>query len=115
VIRKAMLVALLLLAACAPQAKRASIVPIPPPPPRGEPSQFTNIPPARLRVLLGEPVFIRKDGVTEMWRYDNKDCRAFFFLYGAGNQQTVRHAETLPRGKDSAADIACLTALKKAP
>ena len=66
-----------------------------------------------LRALLGSPAFIRKDGATEMWRYDNANCHAFFFLYGAGAQRQVRHIETVPQGKGIAADPACLNALKK--
>jgi hypothetical protein len=88
-------------------------VPIPPAPPRGEPDRFSNISPDRLRALLGAPAFVRKDGATEMWRYDAASCRAFFFIYGSGAQQQVRHIETLPAGRDVAADPACLNALKK--
>jgi hypothetical protein len=88
-------------------------VPIPPAPPRGEPDQFSNISVTQLRALLGEPAFVRKDGATEMWRYDAPLCRAFFFVYGGDAQQQVRHIETMPAGKDAAADPACLNALKK--
>ena len=114
--------ALLLLAGCAAQPKAPPpsatlplAVPLPPPPPKGEPDLFTNVSGDRLRVLLGSPAFIRKDGATEMWRYDAKNCRAFFFLYGAGPQQQVRHIETTPQGKTAAADPVCLNALKKTP
>ena len=55
----------------------------------------------------------RKDGATEMWRYDGAACRAFFFFYGM--PLTVRHVETLPHGAESAADPACLTALRVSP
>ncbi len=48
-----------------------------------------------------------------MWRYDGAACRAFFFLYGS--PLMVRHVETLPHGAESAADIACLTALRASP
>jgi hypothetical protein len=49
-----------------------------------------------------------------MWRYDSASCRAFFFLYGTPPTATVRHVETLPAGKASAADPACLSALQAA-
>jgi hypothetical protein len=116
--------AALALAACAqpgapppPPAAPASrpVVPIPPPPPRGEPDLFSGVSADRLRVLLGSPAFIRKDGATEMWRYDARNCRAFFFFYGAGTAAKVRHIETMPQGKSIAADPACLNGLTKKP
>jgi hypothetical protein len=93
----------------------AATVPLPPPPPRGEPDRFTNLSAASLRAELGAPAFVRKDGATEMWRYDSKNCHAYFFFYGAGAEQAVQHVETLPQGKSAAADPACLEALKKTP
>jgi hypothetical protein len=48
----------------------------------------------------------------QMWRYDSASCRAFFFLYGTPPAATVRHVETLPAGVASAADPACLLALR---
>lgn len=86
---------------------------IPPPPPRGEPGQYLNMAASGLQAAFGRPAFVRKDGTTEMWRYDGAACRAFFFLYGT--PLAVRHVETLPHGAGSAADMACLTALKILP
>jgi RNA polymerase sigma factor (sigma-70 family) len=88
---------LLGLAACAQKqapVPSASTVPLPPPPPRGEPDQFTGLSAASLRAELGNPAFVRKDGATEMWRYDSKACHAYFFLGGAA--QEVQHVEALP-------------------
>jgi hypothetical protein len=85
-------------------------VPIPAPPPRIEPPTFTGLAPDALRAQLGAPQFSRKDGPTEMWRYDSRTCRAFFFF--TGNQ--VGHVETIPRGADNAADPNCLMSLRKA-
>jgi len=93
-----------------PQSGSASI---PSAPPRGEPSQYINMAATGLQAAFGKPAFVRKDGATEMWRYDGAACRAFFFLYGA--PLMVRHVETLPHGVASAADIACLTALSASP
>jgi hypothetical protein len=108
----------LLLAACASQApatRPRTPGAVPPAPPRGEPRDFLNMTAATLRRQLGEPAFTRKDGVTQMWRYDGAACRAFFFLYDAKGQMAVRHVETLPHGASGAADMGCLTALKRAP
>ena len=86
---------------------------IPPAPPRGEPSQYLNMVASGLQAAFGRPAFVRKDGTTEMWRYDGAACRAFFFLYGS--PAAVRHVETLPHGAQSAADMDCLTALRVSP
>ena len=89
-------------------------MPIPPAPPRGEPTDYLNLPQANVRAMLGAPQFVRQDGATQMWRYDGAQCRAFFFFYGAKGSEAVRHVETLPAGTTSAADPICLSALKNA-
>ena len=109
------LILVLLAAGCAAEAPPPPPVSapsaIPPAPPRGEPGQYLNMPAAGLQAAFGKPAFVRRDGATEMWRYDGQSCRAFFFLYGA----TVRHVETLPHGAQDAADMTCLTALRASP
>ena len=89
-------------------------VPIPPAPPRGEPTDYLNLPQVNVRAMLGQPQFVRQDGGTQMWRYDGAQCRAFFFFYGSQGAEAVRHVETLPAGTTSAADPLCLTALRAA-
>jgi hypothetical protein len=115
VIRKIFVAAsLLALAACAakplpaPPPAAAPVVPIPAPPPRIEPPNFTGLSQQALRARLGTPQFSRKDGPTEMWRYDSRACHAFFFF--TGNQ--VNHVETLPRNTDESTDPACLASLR---
>lgn len=119
--RKWILSVLLIAAGCANQPRPPAVpaappppleptVPIPPPPPKGEPESFTGIDAARLQALAGSPAFTRKDGAVEMWRYDTPACRVFFFLTGTPGK--VQHVETLPRGANSAADPACLNALR---
>jgi hypothetical protein len=112
--RVMMLGMLLLLAGCAAKAPapaaRPAPVPIPaPPPPRPEPPGFSGLSTDALKARLGTPAFSRKDGTTEMWRYDASQCHAFFFFTGGA----VSHVETIPRPADQAADAACLSALKK--
>lgn len=98
--------------ACAtPQAPPARVV-LPAAPPVGEPSGIAGLEASQLRVAFGAPGFVRKDGTAEMWRYDGASCKAFFFLYPAGNSLSVRHVETLPRGQEMAADAGCLNALR---
>ena len=118
--RLSILLIVLAVAGCAaklppPPPVQAAPVPgaIPPAPPRGEPSQYLNMVASGLQAAFGRPAFVRKDGTTEMWRYDGAACRAFFFLYGS--PAAVRHVETLPHGAQSAADMDCLTALRVSP
>ena len=105
----------LAVAGCAAPKASAPPVPsaIPSAPPRGEPSQYINLPVSGLQAVFGKPAFVRKDGATEMWRYDGQSCRAFFFLYGS--PLMVRHVETLPHGAQDAVDMTCLTALRASP
>ena len=105
---------LLLLAGCAAKAPTPgaapAAVPIPAPPPsRPEPPGFSGLSTDALKARLGTPAFSRKDGTTEMWRYDASRCHAFFFFTGG----QVSHVETIPRPADQAADPACLSALPK--
>ena len=115
--RIAPLLVILLVAGCettqtrAPQPQTGAVIPSPPP--RGEPGQYVNMPASALEVAFGRPAFVRKDGATQMWRYDGAFCRAFFFLYG--EPLSVRHVETLPHARTEAADIGCLNALRAAP
>ena len=100
----------LLLAACAAQTPQS--VALPSAPPSGEPSGYAGLAASELRTAFGAPAFVRKEGTTEIWRYDSPRCRAFFFLYGQTGAQTVRHVETLPRGATMAADTTCLDAMR---
>ena len=105
----------LFLAACATHAPPPAMpaVPLPPPPPTGEPADLINLSAAQLRALFGTPAFIRAENGPEIWRYDNKQCRAFFFLYPDATSKAVRHVETVPRGKEMAADASCLAVLRR--
>jgi len=86
-------------------------VPIPAPPSRIEPPNFSGLTPDALRAQLGQPQFSRRDGATELWRYDTQTCHAYFFFVG----DKVGHVETSPRGPDQGADPRCLISLKKMP
>lgn len=94
------------------QPKPAAAPPPAPPPQPPKPQRYTGLTAVQLRVALGTPAFVRKDGTDELWRYDGPGCKAFFFLYPNGDSLQVRHVETLPRGDDDeAADPNCLAAL----
>lgn len=98
------------LSACASQPRQQTAL-LPPGPPPGEPAGIAGLVAAQIKAAYGEPSFVRKDGQTEMWRYDSQTCRAFFFLYPENGNEVVRHVETIPRGSAMAADTTCLDAL----
>ena len=100
----------LLLAGC---AGGAGTVKLPSAPPAGEPAGYAGINAAQLKVAMGNPVFVRKEGAgIELWRYDGAACKAFFFLYPEGADLSVKHVETVPRPQDAAADLNCLGQLR---
>lgn len=101
-----------LLCACAAAPKETPALSLPPAPPPGEPPDLAGIDASALQVAFGRPALVRKDGTSEMWRYDGAGCKAFFFLYSNGAGFTVKHVETLPRGADMAADSNCLAQLR---
>ena len=70
---------------------------------------------ASLRARYGAPDFIRREAESELWRYDGADCAAFFFLYREGDVLKLRFSETMPRGKETVADPACVESLNAHP
>jgi len=100
------------LSACAGQPRQQQTALLPPGPPPGEPAGITGLVSAQIKTAYGEPNFVRKDGQTEIWRYDGQTCRAFFFFYPQDGNEVVRHVETIPRGTQMAADTTCLDALR---
>ena len=109
-----LLLGLLVLGACASGPQQATLA-LPAPPPEGEPGGFIGMTASALRASFGTPSFTRRESGSELWRYDNAQCRAFFFLYPAGREMGVRHVETTPHGPREAADMKCLAALRAKP
>jgi len=106
----------LLLGACATShAPSQSRETLPAPPPVGEPADLLGLSGTQLQALFGTPSFSRKENGAEMWRYDKGSCRTFFFLYPTATEKTVRHVETVPRGRTMAADANCLAVLRGRP
>lgn len=107
---------MLLLGACTTQPRgTGSTEPLPPPPPTGEPGDLVGLTGTQLQAMLGQASFSRRENGSELWRYDSRECRAFFFLYAEGGAMRVRHIETVPHGRAAAADPACLSVLRGKP
>lgn len=106
---------MLFLCACANTPAPPPRIALPAPPPTGEPTNFVGMTSTQLRTAFGAPVFTRKEYGAELWRYDTTNCRAFFFLYPAGNGMSVGHVETMPHAPNAAVDPGCLSALRGKP
>lgn len=115
--RLAVIAFTLVLGACAshPGNETPSPYALPAPPPAGEPADFVGLTAAKLQASLGKPAFARRENGSELWRYDNANCRSFFFLYPAGREMAVRHVETLPHPANEATDSNCLASLRAKP
>jgi hypothetical protein len=107
-------IACVLAAACASAPPATEKVALPQAPRPGEPAGIAGLSTADIRANFGNPAFVRRDGIAELWRYDGQSCKAFFFFYPEGAAVKVRHVETVPRAAGAtAADPACLEALLK--
>jgi len=109
--RLAIALVLILGACAAPHVPENSRDTLPPPPPTGEPGDLIGLTAAQLQGFLGKASFARRENGSELWRYDNPQCHAFFFLYSEAGTMRVRHVETMPHGPMTAADPSCLAAL----
>ena len=107
----------LLLGACTSQPRESAPgdESLPSPPPSGEPAEYIGLTVPQLQGLFGAAAFSRRENGSELWRFDNPQCRAFFFLYAEGGTMRVRHVETMPRGRSMAADLGCLSVLRGKP
>ena len=103
---------LVVLCGCSSNPSREPREPLPSPPPAGEPADLIGLTGPQLQAKLGSASFARRENGSELWRYDNPQCHAFFFLYSEAGNMRVRHVETVPHGPATAADPSCLAALR---
>jgi hypothetical protein len=79
-----------------------------------DPASLVGMTGARISSLFGEPVFVRRDGSGEFWRYRGSSCVLELFFYLQDGAQRVRHIET--RGAGNKPDKSeCVAALRKKP
>lgn len=59
--------------------------------------EFMGYSPERVLPILGAPDFVRRDGSAQIWQYRATNCILDLFLYTAGSETHVKHAELRPR------------------
>jgi hypothetical protein len=59
--------------------------------------EFVGYSPERVLPILGAPDFVRRDGTAQIWQYRATNCILDLFLYTAGKETRVKHAELRPR------------------
>jgi len=70
--------------------------PLPTTPPE-DPRRLVGLSGTTLRDWMGEAVFVRRDGVAEIWRFAAETCFLDVFLYREGNEMRVAHLDARTR------------------
>lgn len=69
----------------------------------------------QIRVLLGEPAFLRRDSGAQIWQYSAKPCRLDLFFYPEtrlGRKiMAVAHFEIRNRGNEAVSARKCMSAI----
>ena len=60
--------------------------------------------------LLGKPEFVRRDGIAEIWIYNSKSCKIYFFLYEKPYTKNLKvtHVETQLTHKNQISNDTCV-------
>lgn len=122
--RRLILLAVLVVAACARPPVKPAVADMPRPaaptvvpatPPEIDPASFFGMDDTRLQHTLGAPPLRRPEGDGELWRYVSGDCAAVFILYrDADARLRVAHAETVPLRDTRPVPARCLGELAAA-
>lgn len=78
-----------------------------------DPASLMGMTGARIASLFGDPVFVRRDGPGEFWRYRGKSCVLELFFYPQEGAQRVRHLETRASGGKTLNKADCVAAFRK--
>lgn len=70
--------------------------PLPTSPPE-DPRRLVGLSGTTLRSWMGDAVFVRRDGVAEIWRFAAETCFLDVFLYREGNEMRVAHLDARTR------------------
>jgi predicted small lipoprotein YifL len=81
------------------------------PPASLDPARLAGLTRDKVRDLLGQPTFVRRESVAEFWRYRHRTCILELYFYEKGGAQVLDHMETRAAGRDAQAIGRCLGAL----
>jgi hypothetical protein len=70
--------------------------PLPTAPPE-DPRRLVGLSGETLRGWMGESVFVRRDGIAEIWRFASETCFLDIFLYREGGDLRVAHLDARSR------------------
>ncbi len=70
--------------------------PLPTSPPE-DPRRLVGLRGETLRSWMGDSVFVRRDGIAEIWRFASETCFLDVFLYREGNELKVAHLDARTR------------------
>ncbi len=73
----------------------------PRPPAPSDPRRLIGLTQERIKAILGEADFVRRDGPAQIWRYDAADCSLDIFLFREGEMQRVTHVASRARKVDA--------------
>jgi hypothetical protein len=71
--------------------------PVPPARPPDDPRRLVGLKGESLIELLGDTVFVRRDGTAEIWRFAAETCFLDVFLYREPDGLRVAHVDARPR------------------
>lgn len=93
----------------APAQKGADVAALPPQ--SVDPARLSGLTREKVRELLGQPAFVRRESVAEFWRYRHRTCILELYFYEKGGAQVLDHLETREAGRDPAVLGRCIGAL----
>lgn len=76
-----------------------------------DPADIVGLTRERIRNLLGQPAFVRRESLAEFWRYRHESCVLELYFYRGTGEPVLDHLETRHRTGDGHAAADCLGAL----
>lgn len=79
---------------------------------RFDANEFVGFSPDRVLPIMGAPDFVRRDGAAQIWQYRATNCILDLFLYEAGSETKVKHAELRSRVPGAETLDACYSRMR---
>ncbi|PPR10984.1 MAG: hypothetical protein CFH41_01084 [Alphaproteobacteria bacterium MarineAlpha11_Bin1] len=79
------------------------------------PGELLGMTTSEITLLLGDPVFVRRDPPGEFWRYRTKRCILELYFYRRDSEWYVNHIEMRHRNEQAADKSGCIALLQEPP